>query len=242
MYDILILLRRIFSFFGRFLDIFCCFLPHFCAFATSFASFFPLFAPFFFSTISCLTPLPFQHLVASVGDDAYVALAKGGIVPGHVIIIPLSHAPTPMDVSPSTGAEMTKYKDAIRALYRSQGKSAFFFDVTIRSQHVHVQAVPVPDDRADLVEAELLRQFQQNGLELVPMEHADMSQPYWRGEAPNGNVWVHVTNGGHSNRFPLQIGRTIAANVLGTPERAGTNENMETYMIIWGNMGLNGWW
>ncbi len=39
-----------------------------------------------------------KHLVVSVGDHSYLALPKGGLTPDHVLILPISHYPSSMEV------------------------------------------------------------------------------------------------------------------------------------------------
>ena len=40
----------------------------------------------------CLSsPKVEKHLVVSIGDEVYLALAKGPLVPEHVLILPITH-------------------------------------------------------------------------------------------------------------------------------------------------------
>ncbi len=42
-----------------------------------------------------------KHLVVSVGDHSYMALPKGGLTPDHVLILPISHYASSLEVPSS---------------------------------------------------------------------------------------------------------------------------------------------
>ncbi|KAL9978838.1 hypothetical protein ACROYT_G016409 [Oculina patagonica] len=50
-----------------------------------------------------------KHLVVSVGDDSYVALAKGGLVPDHVLICPIAHFESTVKLTEEVLLEIEKY-------------------------------------------------------------------------------------------------------------------------------------
>jgi hypothetical protein len=124
----------------------------------------------------CLSnPTVGTHLVASIGDDAYVTTAKGPLTtsstnaalgldfPGHMLIIPLTHSPTlaliPEGGGGKTYTEMKRYKTALEAMVadRSSGRlGAVTYDVSRGNGiHTHWQFLPMPDTliRKGLVEA-----------------------------------------------------------------------------------------
>ncbi len=119
------------------------------------------------------------HMVASIGNDAYLATAKGPLplsatfedqglkggpaggdqkpFPGHMIIVPLSHAPTisaaAMDVevggaAAATFREMARFRRALQAMVgtTTDGQlGAVTWEISRqRNVHVHWQLVPVP--------------------------------------------------------------------------------------------------
>ncbi|KCV72689.1 hypothetical protein H696_00268 [Fonticula alba] len=115
-----------------------------------------------------------KHLVISLGELAYVALAKGALQADHILLTPMSHsgclnlqaadgaegADSESGISLSTAIEIEKYKDAIRRAFAKARKRAFFFEVIIprpshsgpepsRFVHAHIQAVPVPASKCD---------------------------------------------------------------------------------------------
>lgn len=105
------------------------------------------------------------HLIASIGDNSYLALARGPLVlPAgrHVMIVPLTHTPTLDRISdPSdrknTIAEFAKYKQALLKTYflaekDPQFKSSLvvFFEIYKSSNvHSHTQVVALSSGQAD---------------------------------------------------------------------------------------------
>lgn len=123
------------------------------------------------------------HLITSIGSDCYVTTAKGPLptgttfsglgFPGHMLIIPLTHAPTfgAMDdesVRTSTFQEMQRYRSALHTMLRERCNNelgAVTWEVSRRGGiHIHWQFMPVPVellerglvDTAFIVEAEKL--------------------------------------------------------------------------------------
>ncbi|CAK7203671.1 hypothetical protein SEUCBS139899_006413 [Sporothrix eucalyptigena] len=122
------------------------------------------------------------HMLASIGDDAYLATAKGPLplsttfaeqgltapnttdgFPGHMIIVPLSHAATITPgamhsdaagaasgqvVANKTYREMTRFRETLQAMLASRSSQklgAVTWEISRqRNVHVHWQLVPVP--------------------------------------------------------------------------------------------------
>ncbi|KAF7909194.1 uncharacterized protein EAE98_012273 [Botrytis deweyae] len=116
------------------------------------------------------------HLIASIGDDAYLTIAKGPLTtattnaslginfPAHALIIPLSHSPTlaliPEEESKNnTYVEMNKYKEALQKMIarRSENKlGAVTYEISKgNGVHTHWQLIPTPIEtiQKGLVEA-----------------------------------------------------------------------------------------
>ncbi|PKS06483.1 hypothetical protein jhhlp_007231 [Lomentospora prolificans] len=120
------------------------------------------------------------HMCCSIGDDSYLATAKGPLpasdtfakeglnFPGHFIIIPLSHAPTlnsmgdssdPESTAVKTYKEMTRFRESLQAML-AQASNYKLGGVTWeisrrRGIHLHWQLLATPADlvRKGLVEA-----------------------------------------------------------------------------------------
>jgi hypothetical protein len=117
------------------------------------------------------------HLISSIGDDAYLTIAKGPLTtaetnaelgikfPAHVLIIPLTHSPTMAmitgeeNVGQKTFAEMTKFREILQTMIakRSDGKlGTVTYEISRASGvHTHWQFIPMPVEtiQKGLVEA-----------------------------------------------------------------------------------------
>ncbi|XP_066180405.1 CWF19-like protein 1 isoform X4 [Sylvia atricapilla] len=168
-----------------------------------------------------------KHLVVSIGTHCYLALAKGGLSPDHVLILPIGHYQSVVDLSSEVLEEVTKYKAALKEFFRSKGKRYVLFERNYRSQHLQLQVIPVPLDLCtseDIKEA-FIAQAQEQQIELLEIpEHSDIAQvaqpgtPYFYVELDTGEKLFHRIRG----RFPLQFGREVLASeaLLAQPERA----------------------
>ncbi|KAH7170994.1 CwfJ C-terminus 1-domain-containing protein-like protein [Dactylonectria macrodidyma] len=111
------------------------------------------------------------HMVCSIGDDAYITVAKGPLplsttfaeqglsFPGQLIIIPLPHAPTIPSMGSVSDAEgeavkahkeMTRFRESIQAMIatKSSHKLGVVTWEISRDRNVHLiwQLLPVPAD------------------------------------------------------------------------------------------------
>eukprot|EP00047_Mylnosiga_fluctuans_P011932 m.23755 g.23755 ORF g.23755 m.23755 type:complete len:561 (+) comp3935_c0_seq1:20-1702(+) len=172
----------------------------------------------------CLSnPQVEKHLVASVGQHTYVALPKGELTFGHVLLLPIAHVGTLGDLAPEAREEIDKYKDSLRRLFASRGEACVFFERNFRSQHLQIQVVPVPQACEDKIGPEFSSQFQRLQAEVsqlpagASLTEATSGAPYFAAELPSGEVLLHLISG----RFPLQFGREVLAapTLLNVPER-----------------------
>jgi len=117
------------------------------------------------------------HLISSIGDDAYLTLAKGPLTtsttyaklgvsfPAHALIIPLTHSPTLALITEEDNAreksfaEMTRFKKALQEMVAEQSNNklgAVTYEISKASGvHTHWQFIPMPEEtiRKGLVEA-----------------------------------------------------------------------------------------
>ncbi|NWH77195.1 C19L1 protein, partial [Piaya cayana] len=168
-----------------------------------------------------------KHLVVSVGTHCYLALAKGGLLPDHVLILPIGHYQSVVDLPPEVVEEVAKYKSALKEFFRSKGKRYVLFERNYRSQHLQLQVIPVPLDRCtsqDIKES-FIAQAQEQQIELLEIpEYSDITQvarpgtPYFYVELDTGEKLFHRIRG----RFPLQFGRCVLSSeaLLSLPERS----------------------
>ena len=81
-----------------------------------------------------------SHLVISIGEAYYCALAKGPLVPNHVLMIPVEHCPSTLLMPSEAEVELGRYKNALVKYFEKQGKTAVFFEwVSQNSRHANLQ-------------------------------------------------------------------------------------------------------
>ncbi|XP_043926950.1 CWF19-like protein 1 isoform X1 [Protopterus annectens] len=168
-----------------------------------------------------------KHLVVSIGSHCYLAIAKGSLISNHVLILPIGHYQSVVDLSSEVVAELEKYKSALKKFFKSKGKRCVMFERNYRSQHLQLQMVPVPVDcctTEDIKDA-FIEQAQEQQIELLEIpERSDLKQiaqpgvPYFFVELDTGEKLFHRIK----KNFPLQFGREVLASeaILNIPDRA----------------------
>lgn len=93
----------------------------------------------------CLSsPQVEKHLVISVGNECYLALAKGGLVDDHLLILPIEHHQSILALPGTVLEEIGKFKEALIKYYEEQNKVPIFFERNFKTSHCQVNVVPVP--------------------------------------------------------------------------------------------------
>lgn len=199
------------------------------------------------------------HMVVSIGEDAYLATAKGPLpsnitfadrdvnFPGHMVIVPLIHAPTVTpdamgrDDAERTFKEMTRFRESMQAAVSAKSKrklGAVTFEINrTRGIHAHWQfcAVPVDLITKGLVEAAF--RVEAENMKYPKFETKDFGVGGEDGvEGEFFRVWIWgeeekddeggkivgkslVMRFDEGIRFDLQFGRRVLAKLLGLEER-----------------------
>ncbi|XP_002732856.1 CWF19-like protein 1 [Saccoglossus kowalevskii] len=166
-----------------------------------------------------------KHLVVSVGTHTYVALAKGGLVPDHVLILPIGHYQSSVDLPQEALDEVEKYKSCLQQMFRKDDESCVIFERNYRSQHLQLQVIPYDAEKSETISAVFQEYSEAQKLELneIP-KNSDLKQiistgtPFFFVELESGEKFLHRIKKG----FPLQFGREVLASpeILDMPERA----------------------
>ncbi|XP_052802923.1 CWF19-like protein 1 isoform X2 [Mya arenaria] len=167
-----------------------------------------------------------KHLVVSVGEETYLALAKGGLVADHILILPIGHYQSSVTAPEEVINEIDKYKKSLKKYFKKQGKAVVFFERNFKTQHLQIQAVPVPNDCIQEVKDTFMECAEEEGIEIneIPT-HSDIKQiaqigvPYFYAELPIGEKMFCRIQA--SKKFPLQFGREVLASpsILDMTER-----------------------
>lgn len=112
----------------------------------------------------CLSsPVVSKHLVISVGTEIYLALAKGGLVEDHFLILPITHHQSLSILPKNVKEEMDLYKKAVTKYYESTDRVPVFFERNFKTSHCQLQAVPIHKNQApalkEMFEVFLLLQY-----------------------------------------------------------------------------------
>uniref|UniRef100_A0A8C2APA3 CWF19-like protein 1 n=1 Tax=Cyprinus carpio TaxID=7962 RepID=A0A8C2APA3_CYPCA len=161
----------------------------------------------------------------------YMALAKGSLTPDHVLLLPIGHYQSVVDLASEVVEEMEKYKSAIKKFCKSRGQRCIMFERNYRSQHLQLQVVPVSMEKCsteDIKEA-FMTQAEEQQMELMEIPaHTDLKQiappgtPYFYVELDTGEKLFYRIK----KNFPLQFGREVLASeaLLNIPMRADWRE------------------
>lgn len=192
-----------------------------------------------------------QHMIGSLATEAYLATAKGPLTtrstfpelgfPGHVLIIPIDHAPTVASLSAetrdSTAREMHRYRDALHAMITSKTKDpstgkaklgAVTWEIS-RSSGVHLQwqFLPVPVDliTQGLVEAGFKQEaenahyptkFATSASNIAEAEEGDYFKVMIWSESLRKEMVLPLNQ---EFRFDLQFGRRVLGKLLKLEQR-----------------------
>ncbi|OWM83147.1 zinc finger CCCH domain-containing protein 64 isoform X1 [Punica granatum] len=173
-----------------------------------------------------------SHLIVSIGGNYYCALAKGPLVPDHVLIIPIEHSPNTLSPPQEYDIELKRFQNSIRMYHKKQKKEVVFFEwISKRGTHANLQAIPVPSSRANALQSifslaaeklgfkfkTLTSHNSADGRETLRAEF-DSKQSLFYVELPDGAVLSHKVE--ENEAFPAQFGREVVAGLLNMADRA----------------------
>ncbi|XP_023516975.1 zinc finger CCCH domain-containing protein 64 isoform X1 [Cucurbita pepo subsp. pepo] len=175
-----------------------------------------------------------SHLIVSVGERFYCALAKGHLVPDHILIVPVEHFPNTLSLGPEFETEINRLQNCLQKYFKSQGKEVVFFEwVSKRSTHANLQAVPIPTSRAHVVQNIFDMAAEKLGFKFVASKSADAppgegrkslrtqfdsNRSFFYAELPECVTLSHVIE--ETEIFPAQFGREVLAGLLNMADKA----------------------
>ncbi|XP_031562672.1 CWF19-like protein 1 [Actinia tenebrosa] len=178
----------------------------------------------------CLgSPKVEKHLVLSVGNLCYLALAKGGLVDDHILICPIAHFESSVKLNEETLMETEKFKQALQRMFSEEGKSCVIYERNFYTQHLQLQVVPVPKMEDTSLKKIFKEEAEMRGMEMKEIlvgkplsEAVPIGAPYFVVEFNNGDRLLHRVRG----KMDLQFGREVLAcdAILNMPDRADWKE------------------
>lgn len=170
----------------------------------------------------CLaSPQVDKQLIVSIGEQNYMALAKGGLVDEHVMLMPIAHCRNLIEIEPNDQRdevldEHKLFKKALKDFWAIRQQVPVFFERNFKSQHAQMHAIPIPE----LSVTALVHVFEQMTAERrmrvnqIPddkqlIDMIDPGIPYFYLEVGEYRFFVRIRAGGD---FPLQFGRELVAH------------------------------
>ncbi|CAG9464671.1 unnamed protein product [Pedinophyceae sp. YPF-701] len=187
-------------------------------------------------------------LVASVGEQSYLAVDKAPIHPQHCLVLPVEHYRCSVHVPDQVFEEMQRYLKAVRSMMAAGGKEMVYFErfVNLRAKggnHCHINCVPVAAAAVPGAAQTIVRMGEASGVGFREIDsEADIrdavkdvagEEEFLLWVLPNGMRLLHVIP--RHSRHPMTLAREIAATLCGKPERAewkkcmGTREEEEQF-------------
>lgn len=168
-----------------------------------------------------------SHLITSVGEYYYCALAKGPLLPDHVLILPIEHTPNTLSLPLECEKELEQLQSSLKAYFKKQGKEVVFFELVFKQGiHANLQVVPIPSSRASVVQDIFNMAAEKLGFKFTIVKEGrqalrtqfDRSCSLFYVEVPGGDILSHVIE--ENEKFPAQFGREVLAGLLNIADRA----------------------
>lgn len=175
----------------------------------------------------CLaSPKVAKHLIASIGEQCYLAMAKGGINDYHCMILPVAHQRNMTELDLDTRIELAKYKAALNRFFTSKRMIAVYFERNYRCSHMQLQVVAINEK---ISEHELKTAFIDYShsvgiqMEEIPLNtdiaqaiEGGKEQPYFFAEFAKTKMLARI-----KGNFPLNFGREVicCSAILNEPNK-----------------------
>ncbi|CAL5199246.1 unnamed protein product [Lathyrus oleraceus] len=173
-----------------------------------------------------------SHLIISIGENYYLALAKGPLVEDHVLIVPVEHMPNTLSLSSESEAELLRFQNSLKRCFKNQEKEVIFFEwASIRGTHANLQVIPIPSSKAVMIEKAFNLAAQKLGFEFVVKKfdsisdgrkflktQTDGNSSLFYAEIPGGTILLHHVE--EKDTFPAQFGREVLAGLLNMADNA----------------------
>lgn len=193
-----------------------------------------------------------KHLIIATTNQVYVATARGPLYNGHVLILPVKHAPCAAACPPELQEAIEQHIEAVRAMHKQMGMETMVFERWIamsQSQfnHMQVQAIPIDPKKAGKARETIQaasekwlggRSYKQiySLKEIAANLNDDAETPYVYFEIPGDltasgrKTEKYIYVGGQAQggpRIPMNFGRQTACMLLGCEEKENWRDCQE---------------
>ncbi|XP_054088915.1 CWF19-like protein 1 homolog [Zeugodacus cucurbitae] len=164
-----------------------------------------------------------KHLVISIGENFYLALAKGPINEFHVLIMSITHISSASLLSDDDWKELSKFKKALRYLFKSYGQIVCFTERHYKSSHLQINALGIDEGYAWKIKHAFEDKAEEFNLQFETLPALTSSQmlpqqgPYFVAELPDESTLITR----QMKHFPLHFARDVfcSENLLNCEEK-----------------------
>jgi diadenosine tetraphosphate (Ap4A) HIT family hydrolase len=169
------------------------------------------------------------HLIVSVGTHFYVAADKGPLADGHMLLLPIQHVASLVELPREADAELETLMSAVQRCYAASGCGAMFYERNLATRgprHMHVQCVPVPLAQLAAAHAAWIEQGRARRVAFEPLpEGQDLrgavgNAHYISVRFSDGRRLLHLQRGSQPDDNATRFPRDVCAQIVGAPERA----------------------
>jgi len=180
-------------------------------------------------------------MIVTVVENTYVALSKGHINPGHVLIVPVHHHISSRSIEAlNDGGALfrhceTEIQDIVtkyQGYQMENGNYLVRFEVfgggdpsqqNVRLHHMHVNLVPIPADSVEKIHEGLKNRAVEAGLEISNQLPANTFWPFFRIKVHDKEELIISPPKQKADNalvpFDINLVRSVVCELIGLPDR-----------------------
>ncbi|KAH8316447.1 hypothetical protein KR067_008266, partial [Drosophila pandora] len=169
-----------------------------------------------------------KHLIITIGEHFYLALAKGPINRYHVMILSTKHVPCAAQLSSEDWEELDKFKTALKKFFKSLGQVVCFTERHYKSVHLQINALAFEEGYAWKIKHSFEDKAEEFNLEFETLPALDSPKmlpemgPYFLAELPDDTTLITR----QMKHFPIHFARDVfcSENLLNCDEKVNWKE------------------
>lgn len=152
-----------------------------------------------------------KHLIISIGESFYLAIPKGPITIGHVLILSVTHIASASLITNDDWTELNKFKVALKRYFASKDQCVVFYERNYKSSHLQINAVPVSKEIEWQIKPSFDDKAEEHSIqfetipELTEPTQLPETGPYFTAELPDDSTLITRS----MKNFPLHFGREV---------------------------------
>lgn len=147
-----------------------------------------------------------KHLIISVGEHFYLALAKGPINDYHILILSVTHIPCAAQLTEADWEELSKFKEALTEFFKNQNQVVCFTERNYKSSHMQINVFGVDEGYGWKIPHAFEDKFEEFHLQydkISDLRDLPSQGPYFVAELPNDTILLTR----QMNHFPIHFAR-----------------------------------